>query len=176
MPNRTIPALSIISICAVLAAGCDGGGGGPSGGGCTPSADTCTGESICVAGACEAAFGRIYTIMDVSVSVPTTDETGAAWDAFGGAPDPFIVVLVNGSTVATSATRNDTFSGTFSGPYNATLIAGSSLAIQVWDEDVSANDLMFTCQASPIGADLLRQRSLACSSGGFTVSFQIDPR
>lgn len=114
--------------------------------------------------------------MDVSVDVPTTDETGAAWDALGGAPDPFISISVNGTTTATSATRDDTFSATFSGPYDVTLIAGSTLTIEVWDEDVTVNDLMFTCQASPIRADLLRGRGLSCSSGAYTISFQIDPR
>lgn len=155
-------------------AGC-GAGPGP-GGSCSPSVDTCSGDNICIAGACESAFGRIYTINDVSVSVPTTDSAGDAWDALGGAPDPFIVVDVNGSVVATSSTRNDTFSGAFSGPYDATIIGGSALSIEVWDEDVSANDLMFTCQASPITASLLRLRTLSCNAGGFTVSFQIDPR
>lgn len=159
----------------LLSSGCGGGGPGP-GGGCTPAADTCTGENICILGACEAAFGRIYSITDVTVSVPTADGTGASWDALGGAPDPFIVVTVNGSSIVTSATRDDVFSASFFGPYDATIVGGSSLAIEVWDADVSANDLMFTCQASPLSADLLRRHSLSCSSGGFTVAFQIDPR
>lgn len=143
---------------------------------CTPSADICTGENICVSGACVPAFGRFYEVRDVSVSVPTTDDTGAAWDALGGAPDPFIVVSVDGSEIATSATRDDTFSASFAGPYAASLLAGSSLTIEVYDEDVSFNDLMFTCSASPITANLLRGRSLACNGSGYSVSFQIDPR
>jgi len=168
--------------CIALLTGCeDGGGGGGGGGGgpdgsCSPSADRCPGETICISGRCESAFGRLYSIVDVSVSVPTTDGAGDAWDAFGGAPDLFVTVLVNGSIVGTSTTRSDTFSANFSGPYNATLIGGSDLVVEVWDEDVSVNDRIFTCSASPISADLLRGRSLRCNSGGFAVSFQIDPR
>ncbi|MBN8610269.1 MAG: hypothetical protein J0L92_06780 [Deltaproteobacteria bacterium] len=160
---------------ALTLGACGGSGPGP-GESCSPSVDECSGETICIGGACEAAFGRVYSITDVQVSVPSSDPVGDAWDAFGGAPDPFIVVAVNGTPIATSATRDDAFGGTFFGPYDATLIGGGSLAIEVWDEDVSANDLMFTCEGSPITASLLRQRTLVCNSGGFMIQFQIDPR
>lgn len=164
-----------VAVVALLAS-CDDDGGGPDAM-CNPSADACTGETICIGGQCESAFGRIYSIVDVSVSVPTTDGAGDAWDALGGAPDLFITVHVNGASAGTSAVRSDTFSANFSGPYDATLIGGSDLEIEVWDEDISANDRIGTCSASPITASLLRGRSLECNSnGGFLVSFQIDPR
>lgn len=160
---------------SVLAAISCSGGGGPSGG-CTPSADTCAGETICVSGACVDAFPRVYEITDVIVQASTTDETGATWDALGGAPDPMIIVYANGSPIGSTVSVANVFSAIFPGPFNASLIAGSSLVIEVYDEDVTVNDLMFTCTADPIPATLLRQRDLSCSAGGFTVSFQIDPR
>lgn len=158
------------------AAACTGGGGGGGGDECSEAADGCVGESICIDGRCEAAFGRVYTLMDVAVSMPTTDTRGDAWDAFGGAPDLFARISVDGSTIATTGVIPDSFSGNFRGPYNTTLIAGSSLVVEVFDEDISANDLMFTCTASPITPNILRGRSARCATSGASVAFQIDPR
>lgn len=158
---------------ALAVVACGGGGGG--GGDCSEGADSCGGDTICVDGRCEGAFGRVYEIRDIAVQVSTTNASGEAWDALGGAPDLFVQVIVDGSVVATTGVANDSFSASFGGPFRATLLAGSSLILQVVDEDVADHDSVFACQAIPVGADLLRSRSVQCSAGGTTVRFEIDP-
>lgn len=175
-----------ITMVALLALGACGGGGddgvGDDGGGddgttaCSETADTCTGETICVGAACEAAFGRVYAITNVALAVPTTDPTGAEWDLGGGAPDLFLVIDVDGTVAATTATVQDEFSAAFAGPYNAQLIAGSTLELTAYDEDVSDDDLAYVCSAAPITAELLRGRDLGCASGGSSLTFHIAPR
>ncbi|HEY5928076.1 MAG TPA: hypothetical protein VIV11_40595, partial [Kofleriaceae bacterium] len=61
---------------------------------CSASADTCSGETICIAGTCEAAFGRLYDIRALAVTLPTTDAAGYAWDFAGGAPDIFVQISI----------------------------------------------------------------------------------
>ncbi len=165
-------------VVVVLIAGCvaeDAGGGG-GGGGCSESGDSCSGETICVAGSCVAAFGRVYLVSDVSVHVPTTDSSGAAWDIGGGAPDLKIKISVNGSVVSTSVAVADQFNASFAGPFSVTLVAGGSLRIDAVDEDVTVDDPAVACQANPVTAAQLRTRTMSCSASGSTLSWQIDPR
>lgn len=174
-------AKKFLVLCLLAACSSSGGGGGGLGGDdgidtCSETSDSCGGETICVSGSCVAAFGRVYSIRDVSVQVPTTDPNGAAWDAGGGAPDLKLEVLVNGTSVAMTPAVQDQFSATFAGPFNVTLIAGSSLELSVLDEDLTVDDPAYGCGASPIEAGQLRQRALMCASAGGTLSFEIDPR
>jgi hypothetical protein len=166
-------------VVSFVLAGCssDGAGGGAGGGGgCTEAADNCTAETICISTSCVAAFGRIYSIHDVVVHVPTTDPNGAGWDVGNGAPDLKLDISVNGTTVATAPAVPDQFMATFAGPYNVTLIAGSSLVITALDEDVTTDDTAFICEVSPVSAGQLRSRSLSCAGAGSSLSFEIDPR
>ena len=86
----------VVALVAVVGAcssndGGGGGGGGPDGqAACFVSNDACAGETICVAGTCEQAFGRVYTIGNVFVQFPTKKADGTDWDALGGAPDPLL--------------------------------------------------------------------------------------
>lgn len=165
-------------LCVVLV-GCGGSGGdnpGDDTAECSESADTCAGESICVAGICEDAFDRIYEITDVEVAVPTTDPNGDAWDIGGGAPDLLLEISVDGSVIASAPAVQDSFTASYPGPFTAQLIAGSTLLVATYDEDVTVNDPAYGCQAAPITADLLRGRVLACTGGGSSLSFKIDPR
>ena len=139
---------------------------------CSATADTCTGESICIAGACEAAFGRLYDIR----TVPTTDPNGYEWDVGGGAPDLFVAIGVNGVLVATTSTVNDQFSATFAGSYTVQPIGAGSLVLVAYDEDIAFNDFAYRCAADPLTAQQLRTRHLACASGGSMLSFTIEPR
>lgn len=143
------------------------------GGACSPSNDTCGGETICVGNSCVAAFPRVYAITNVSVMLPTTDPNGEAWDLGGGAPDLFVG---DSSGNPLTNTVQDQFSATFPGPFDVQLIAGATLRISIWDEDVSANDLAFSCQAAPVTADLLRSRVLRCTQGGSTLAAALNPK
>jgi hypothetical protein len=167
-------------VALVLVAGCfddDGGGGGGGGGGsCDAFADRCAGENICIAGRCEAAFGRIYSITNVQVTVPTTDPQGAPWDVGGGAPDLLLEISVDGAKVADAPAVPDQFSATFTGPFSVTLIGGSALVVSILDEDLTVNDPAFACGADPITADQLRARALGCMQGANNLSLGIAPR
>ncbi|MBL9016740.1 MAG: hypothetical protein JNL83_21310 [Myxococcales bacterium] len=141
---------------------------------CTTSPDNCTGETLCVGGSCVAAFPRVYAITGVSVSVPTTNpNNGQTWDVGGGAPDLF---LGNSNGVAFSGVVADQFSATFAGPFDVQLVAGATLRIDVWDEDVTTHDAAFACQANPITAQLLRTRTFACAVNGMTMTSTIRPK
>lgn len=162
--------------------GVGGGGGGGvdapigGGGGCTATADTCTGDTLCVGNACVAAFPRVYEVRDVSVMVPTTN-MGATWDISGGAPDLFVTFAVNGSVQATSPVVDDQFSAAFAGPFAITLsAAGSRLDLNVYDEDVTTNDLALGCVANPLPAADLRSRRLSCASASGSLMLAIQPR
>jgi len=131
---------------------------------------------VCLSGSCVAAFPRVYSIRDVSVQVPTRDPNGEAWDAGGGAPDLKLSIMINGTEVATAPAVQDQFSARFGGPFDVQLIAGSRLTLMALDEDLTADDPAYGCEANPVTAAHLRERSLACASGGSTLSFEIDPR
>lgn len=146
-----------------------GGGGG---GGCSAVQDTCTGETVCVSGSCVAAFPRVYAISAINIALPTTNQ-GATWDVGGGAPDPFAVISVNGTMAATTSAVQDVFTATLPGPWNITInAAGSTLLVDIFDEDATVDDHAFACTGT-LTAALARARTLAC---GTTVTYKIEPR
>ncbi len=177
------PVAAAWALLVTVATGCvdpDGTDDSPGGGGigatCSEFSDSCTGETICLAGSCVAAFPRAYSISELQISVPTTMPDGSPWDLGGGAPDLFLAAYVNNQAAAVTPTAFDRFSASFAGPYTLTLGAGSSLLIQAFDEDLTINDPAYGCVASPLTAALLRERILGCSSAGNTLSFRISPR
>jgi hypothetical protein len=143
---------------------------------CSEIADTCTGESVCVLGACEAAFTRVYAISNVQLAVPTTKPDNSSWDLGGGAPDLFLEISINGTVAATTPDVPDSFSATFAGPFDVQVIAGSTLLMASFDEDATVNDPAFNCQAAPLTAQQLRSRRLSCAAGGSSMQFVIEPK
>ncbi len=141
---------------------------------CSTSPDNCTGETICIAGKCQAAFPRVYRITNVSVMMPTKNpNNNSDWDVGGGAPDLFLGDE-NGTAITTAVP--DQFSASFPGPFEVSLIAGAALRLDVWDEDVASNDWAFACQANPITAALLRSRKFNCSANGASLTSAINPK
>lgn len=141
---------------------------------CSTSPDNCTGETICIASKCEPAFPRVYRITNVVASMPTTNpNNNSDWDAGGGAPDLFLGDQ-NGTPISTAV--QDQFSATFAGPFEVQLVAGNALRLDVWDEDVAADDFAFACQANPVTAALLRSRTFACSGNGASLTSKINPK
>jgi hypothetical protein len=143
---------------------------------CSDTADECPGESICIAGRCEAAFGRIYDIRSIVVTLPTLDPNGEYWDFGGGAPDINVSILTNGVLRVMTGTVSDTFSAVFPGPYPVLPVGGGSLRLDVYDEDVTTFDFAYGCLASPLTAEMLRKRRLSCVSGGNSLNLTIEPR
>ena len=72
-----------------------------------------------------------------NAKIASTKTTGEAWDAFGGAPDPFVMIDLRKTT-----TKQDTFSPTWGegATYTAATLTGTGVSLSVYDEDVSAND------------------------------------
>ncbi|MGE3454993.1 MAG: hypothetical protein AB7O24_07780 [Kofleriaceae bacterium] len=142
-------------------------------GACSTSQDNCGGETICISGRCEAAFPRVYSIRNVSVSVPTTNPAnGSSWDAGGGAPDMF---LSSNGTMLTQPV-DDQFMASFPGPFDVSLIAGATLQIDVYDEDITVHDGVMTCREMPITAQRLRTRMFGCAGNGMTFTSTIQPK
>jgi hypothetical protein len=142
---------------------------------CSPADPSdCTGETICVDGACVAAFGRVYTFSMAHVVANSLDPNGEAWDALGGAPDPFVEVELNGTVILTTSVVADVFEASFSDQADATIPAGSTLTFTAYDEDVSVNDPMISCVADQLTADFLRNGILTCTGQGPTAGTSID--
>jgi len=161
---------------------CGGGtacaGGVCSASGCSFSAsrgDTCTGDDICICpggsaeplcegtGTCSTAYGRRYSIFVGSLTLPDRRPDGMCWDAFCGAPDPFVQIRVNGGLLGTSPAVADSFRATLNYGVESNITAGSSIEIAVFDQDVSADDGAFTCRFASVDSALLRGRDLSCS-------------
>ena len=144
---------------------------------CSESADNCGGETICIGGACESAFGRRYRFSGISVSIPDRKRDGTTWDALGGAPDPYVEVWINDSTlVLRTPAVDDVFDADFSDTGDGTVGAGDSVFLNVWDEDVADPDPVLSCTADPLPADVLRGRGFACDSDGYYAQVTITPR
>jgi len=141
---------------------------------CSETGDACGGDTICISGRCESAFPRVYRLTNVTVTVPTTNpNNGQSWDVGGGAPDLY---LGNATGTPISAAVQDQFSATFAGPFEIQLIAGGSLRLDAWDEDVTNPDPVLGCLADPITPVLLRARSFSCSRAGMSLSSVLSPK
>ena len=119
------------SVCLAGASGC-----GP----CNTSSQ-CDANSVCAGtGKCVAASGYTYAIHFISAVVPTTDTTGSAWDGFGGAPDPYVSVVVSTVTVDKTTYENDTFTPAWDQTLLITLKTTDVLDLDVWDSDGWSDD------------------------------------
>ena len=109
------------------------------------------------------ADGRAYTLSVSSVALSTTNQNGEAWDPFGGAPDPYIAVRINGTQTIFSATLSDTFSGPELFRTDVVLNSTDSVDILIFDEDSLDDDFgggfcIGGCN-QPIGYQSLRNYS-----------------
>ncbi|MBX3183684.1 MAG: hypothetical protein KIT72_06140 [Polyangiaceae bacterium] len=114
---------------------------GINGAACLP----CPNHLSCGYGCDQLADNAQFEIVIDHLRVSTRNGAGEAWDAFGGAPDPFVCV---GSGCTTY------FEDTFTCNWSDGTIGGSSpvrfsgydlkrgVVMEVWDKDVSSNDLM----------------------------------
>lgn len=130
---------------------------------CFVSPDTCGGDDICASGFCSSAFGRRYNIYIQTATLPERDDAGECWDAACGAPDPFVTVVVDGVAVGTTITRDDVFTADWGQMFPATIFAGSTIEMTVYDEDLTVDDPAFTCTIAAIDAATLRVGDLNCA-------------
>jgi hypothetical protein len=149
---------------------------------CDPADPTsCSGETICIAQVCEAAFDRIYHFAGIAVTVADKNPDGSAWDPLGGAPDPHVTVKLNDTTVLTTADSTDSFSGTYTETVDQQIVAGSKLELLIDDDDsTSGDDRILDCVIDPLSADLLRDGIVGCSGtgtlAGSAVTMSITPK
>lgn len=178
--------LSGLLVVCVLA-GCGGGGGiAGSSPGSSSSCNiedptSCSGERVCSAGSrtCEPVFPHTYDLSGLVVSLPPRDPRGDCWDVdiVGcGAPDPFIVVKLDGERIGKTGAKKDTRTGSFSNSFTIELFDDFSLlGLEVWDEDLSEHDRAFTCELE-LSATNLRGAGNYCDPGGARLEFRIVPR
>jgi hypothetical protein len=134
---------------------------------------SCTGETICIAGTCENAFGRNYRITVVAGVVTERNANDDAWDVGGGLPDPVVTLTINGVT-HTSQVINDTLEPTWNFVTPPTLIPGGTVfAIDAADSDIAADDAILACINNPLTANLLRAGA-RCSGVGALADAHVD--
>lgn len=137
---------------------------------CTPDASCETECNLCLSpGTCEAAFPRRYRIQPIYAYVPIVKPSGEAWDGDGSGPDLFVATSVDGGGRFETATAYDltldgdgeypaAYSGSF-GDFN--MVSGSSIVVEVFDEDAVVDDLALECAGSA-DPTLARSRFIAC--------------
>jgi hypothetical protein len=91
------------------------------------------------------AFAGESDLIVRSAVIANRKPSGEGWDAFNGPPDPVVKVAVcNESGVPLGHVRTeavqDTYRPSFSGSSLLRVREGDQLIIQVWDEDVLADD------------------------------------
>lgn len=107
-------------------------------------------------GYCGAPPVNLWRVTVTSGTVAERDGSGAAWDPFGGLPEPFVCLTVAGNTKCTQSIRD-----TLMPAWNETVLVASSealrggMTIQYWDADLDANDLI--CE----GFFLIEQQDIA---------------
>ena len=114
------------------------------GGGETPppvnKCGSCARYETCMAsGLCGISPNSTWFFAVDTATITSTKPDGSAWDAFGGAPDPFVQLDGKRTT-----TQQDTFTPTFAEgtTYTATNLLTQGVSVTVYDEDVSSNDLI----------------------------------
>jgi hypothetical protein len=112
----------------------------------------------------------------------TTDAAGETWDAFGGLPDPFVSMTLNGSLLGSTSVKDDTISASWFEAFETSILGGSTFDLFVYDEDATTDDYMFGCRWQPVSAALLRAYINTCDSFstdpaglGSTVRFWFEP-
>ena len=136
--------------------------------GCGPSNMVCTGETICVKDACESVFGRTYEFQVLLVMVETTDSEGQPWDINGGAPDPYVVVEINGTEVLRTDTKDNVFAAEYGKTTLEVVPAGASIKATIFDSDLDSDDEIYVCEANPVTPQQLRDGAIICAAGSLT--------
>lgn len=120
-------------------------------------------------------------------NIPTTNYYGSAWDAFGGRPDPFVIMRIGSEsgTRNTSATQDNTVTPMWMEHVVLNVTAGEILDylyIAVYDEDVTVHDGVGAClitfvEASFDGSERVVNcgRSETYRSPGWRLRIRLDP-
>lgn len=101
----------------------------------------CSKVDVCLTGRCEAASGREYQFKILNAKIPERRPDGTTWDPLGGAPDPWVKLVIDGNTVGSTKTRSDTFSPVWneSLPW-ARVYENSRVELFLYDEDPDGHE------------------------------------
>lgn len=137
------------------------------------TADDCASLQFCHVGRCEDVLGRKFSVVISEASASTS----ANWDVGGGAPDPFVVVSSTGARDCVTSTKNDDFSPAWVEHCEFVLGVGGDLTIAMFDEDLSANDIMltFTASGSDELVELVVNRTSVLSNDNASLVFELVP-
>jgi hypothetical protein len=123
---------------------------------CTEHAQ-CERIEICSENDCESGFNREWVITVIDGTIPERNRSsGETWDAIGGAPDPYVVVTVDGEDCITR-TKADTFTPSWNEECLFTLYNDSAMTISVMDEDIAEHDTIGQTSAEVITITTLRE-------------------
>jgi|GEM_PF-4864464 len=165
--GRITPVFIVLAALVGLASGCAVGGGYGSYGddddlsndddatGCVEHIQ-CDGDEFCSENECELVFGRSFEVIFWAADIEPFDGSGSDWD-LTGAPDPFGVLSIDGEEVFETDVVDDSLTADWGESANV-VVTQQTLCIEVWDEDLAADDLMdarcFSTQESIV--DLVR--------------------
>jgi hypothetical protein len=108
-------------------------------------------------------------IINAMLNFPGTKPNGSAWDALGGAPDPFLIVRQDGLELGRTAQMQDQYDVTLA--IQTACDHTRAMTIDVADRDVSADDQGATFYVDP-GADL----AMPLEAGGIIAMITVERR
>lgn len=169
----------LASALALVLGACGGQEPGPGGPGPIDPPRTCGSclsyEQCMPSGSCGINLNATWFFAVDSARIASTKTTGDAWDAFGGAPDPYVVLDTRRTT-----TQQDTFTPVWQegATYTATNLLNQGVTVQVIDDDVAAPDpIGGPTVVRPTEADLRRGSLTVANLGQATsITFSMTPR
>ena len=128
----------------------DGSGPGGPGPGNGDDCGTCNSGFKCGnSGVCELDPSGFWVVTVTNGWVYEKQPDGTSWDSFGGAPDPFVCLTINGDrkcTIPAKDTSNPSWNGAY--PKATATALQTGVKVEYWDEDISGHDEI--CKASTI--------------------------
>ena len=127
----------------------------------------------CSAGKCTLDPSALWRLTVTSGKVSTVTPAGDSWDAFGGAPDPYVCLTIGSSRSCTSTVR-DSFQPVWNEvfPSATTTALLSGVTVSVVDEDISNNDQICGPNVVPVTETnfLLGTWKPTCTSAEFSAT------
>lgn len=148
---------------------------------------------MCSGGGCVVDPASRWNVLVLDLEMSGTKLNGDAWDAFGGAPDPYVLISAGtgaGQQVARTTTVQDAPAGGdlgYRAAFNQHLpnvradAIKAELRFDVFDEDVSSDDFVGACggpglpdSAFGSGPQVLNcERNAATSNAGFQLRWEL---
>lgn len=124
-------------------------------------------------------WDRSYSITVVSATAAEGNPNGDYWDVFGGAPDLYVSVRIDGDSIGVTRTKRDTYSPEWYQSFSVRLFSSTNLVFRVLEEDISANDHALDLNIPDLQGAIRDGGGSYSSSGGYgiqSLDFIIEPR